>query len=327
MQNYSVNKVGVQMAKDAMARPDELQIRWWRAECGATLIDMGITCPGSWKAGQVFVESGMGGLGRATYGTFDLSPFLLPSIEVWDDHPVIAEVASRASAWVLERGEFAPVAGGPARAAALLDRRAVSGYVDHAEEVLVQLHTSRIPSDELCLKVADGCHVRPEQVYVMFASSASLVGAIQVAARTTEQTMIKLHVHGFDIHSVRHAFGIAPVAPLIRDELQAMGWINDCLNYGGTTVVYADAPDDAIQPVIERLCFDANAGELWNLPFVEIFNHFGRNWHDVPPLIDSPAKVIINSLQTGHSFVGGQINYDLLRRSFFGAGAVSSDRT
>jgi methenyltetrahydromethanopterin cyclohydrolase len=54
------------------------------------------------------------------------------------------------------------------------------------------------------------------------------------------------------------------------------------------------------------------------MPFAQIFDHFHHNWFEVPDLIDSPAKVIINSLQTGHSFVGGQINRELLSRSFFG---------
>jgi len=136
-----------------------------------------------------------------------------------------------------------------------------------------------------------------------------------------EQVMVKLFLHGFDIHTVRHGYGVAPVAPLTPDEGMAMGRVNDCLFYGATTVLYADAPDEAIAPVVDKLCFDVNAGEFWGMPFSEIFDRFGRNWFAVPDLIDSPAKVIINSLQTGHSFAGGQINREVLRRSFFGLGS------
>jgi methenyltetrahydromethanopterin cyclohydrolase len=311
------------MIKDAIARADELQIKAWRASCGATLVDMGLTCPGSWKAGQVFVEAGFGGLGRATYGTFGLDPFCLPSIDVWVDHPVIAVVASQAGCWELGHGEFAEIGSGPARAAALADRWSGSGYADPAEEVVVQLQTRRVPGDELCRQVAEACHVRPEQVYVVFAPTACLVGAIQVASRTVEQVMIKLYLHGFDIHTVRHGFGTAPVAPLTQDEGEAMGRVNDCLFYGATTVLYADAADEAIEPVVKRLCFDANAGQFWGMPFARIFEHFQHNWFAVPDLIDSPAHVIVNSLRTGHSFSGGQINRDVLRVSFFGGGSAA----
>ena len=111
---------------------------------------------------------------------------------------------------------------------------------------------------------------------------------------------------------------MAPVAPLVKDEVEAMGRANDALFYGATTILYADAPDEVIAPIVEGFCFDVNSGEFWGTPFVSIFRHFHCNWFEVPDLVDSPAKLIINSLQSGHSFVGGQINLQVLSRSYFG---------
>ena len=319
MQGYSLNHAAVGIIKDAIARADEFQIRSWRAECGSTLVDMGLTCPGSWKAGQAFVEAGFGGMGKATYGKFDIGPFTVPSIDVWVDHPVLAVVASQAGCWELGTGELAEIGSGPARAVALADRWAGHGYHDpDPSEVVVQLQTHRVPSDELCQAVADACHLPPEKAYVVFAPTACLVGAIQVASRTVEQVMIKLFMRGFDIHSVKYGFGTAPVAPLINDESEVMGRANDALFYGATTVLYADVPDEAITPIIDSFCFDVNSGEFWGMPFASIFERFHHNWFEVPDLVDSPAKVIINSLQTGHSFVGGQLNLEVLARSYFG---------
>lgn len=319
MEDYSVNRAAVAMIRKAISDPLEFGIRSWRAGCGSTLVDMGQSCRGSWKAGQLFVEAGFGGLGRASYGTYPIGPHLLPSIDVWVDHPVIAVVASQAGCWELGTGEFAQIGSGPARAVALADRWSHHGYRDpDGSEVVVQLQTTRVPSDELCRSVADACHLSPENVYVVFAPTACLVGAIQVASRTVEQVMIKLFLRGFDIHSVRHGFGTAPVAPLVDDELEVMGRANDALFYGATTVLYADAPDEAIAPLVRQLCFDVNSGEYWGMPFARIFERFGRNWFAVPDLLDSPAKVVVNSLRTGHSFVGGQLNTDALSRSYFG---------
>ena len=318
-QDYSLNQAAVKIIKDAIVRADEFQIRSWRADCGSTLVDMGMTCPGSWKAGQAFVEAGFGGMGKATYGKFDIGPFTLPSIDVWVDHPVLAVVASQAGCWELGKGEMAEIGSGPARAVALADRWSGHGYRDpDASEVVVQLQTPRIPSDDLCRTVAEACHVSPEQVYVVFAPTACLVGAIQVASRTVEQVMIKLFLRGFDIHSVKFGFGSAPVAPLAKSEAEVMGRANDALFYGATTVLYADAPDEVIAPIVENFCFDVNSGEFWGMPFAAIFDRFNRNWFAVPDLLDSPAKVIINSLQSGRSFLGGQINRDVLARSYFG---------
>lgn len=317
--SYSANREGLRIIRDAISRADEFGIKVWQADCGATLLDMGLTCPGSWKAAQAFVDASCGGLARSTFGTMMIGGYCVPTIEVWVDNPVVAVVAVQAGCWELGAGEFAEIGSGPARAAALADRWSASGYVDRAEEVVVFLQTRRIPSDELCRFVAEACHVTPNNVYVVFAPTASLVGMVQVASRTVEQAMVKLWYHGFDIHTVRHSFGTAPVAPLSLDEGEAMGRANDCLLYGGTTVLYADAPDEAIESVVRKLPMNVNAGELWGLPFKEIFARFNYNWFAVPDTVDSPARVTIHSLRSGRVFDCGEINWDVLARSFFGA--------
>lgn len=319
MQSYSVNRAAVAMVKECIAKADEYQIRAWKAECGSTLVDMGLACPGSWSAAQAFVEAGFGGLGKASFGRYELGGRTLPSIDVWVDNPVLAVVASQAGCWELGKGEFAQIGSGPARAVALADRWSGHGYRDpDGSEVVVQLQTTRVPSEELCLTVAKACRVSPDKVYVVFAPTACLVGAVQVASRTVEQVMIKLFLRKFDIHSVKFGFGTAPVAPLGSDEVEAMGRANDALFYGATTVLYSDAPDEAIEPIVKDFCFDVNSGEFWGRPFASIFEQFHRNWFEVPDLLDSPAKVIINSLRSGRSFVGGQINNEVLERSYFG---------
>jgi len=313
---HSVNQAAAKMIKDAIAQADALNIGVTRASCGAVLVDMGLACSGGWEAGRVFVEAGLGGLGRAAYGAFPLGGHTLPSINVWVDDPVLATVASQAGDWKLSDGEFATIGSGPARAIAHQDQwSGRANYTDQAEEVVIQLQTTRVPDDAVCLRVAEACRVKPENVYVVYAPTSCLVGSIQVASRTVEQVMVKLLVHGYDIHTVRAGFGIAPVAPVARDEGEAMGRVNDCLIYGGSTMLYVDAEDAAVERVIGELCFDVHAGDLWGLPFAQIFERFGRNWFNVPHLVDSPARVLMNNLRTGRTFVGGQINDEVLRKS------------
>jgi methenyltetrahydromethanopterin cyclohydrolase len=322
---YSINRAAVRMIQDAIARAGALSIGVSRSACGATLVDMGLDCHGGWEAGRIFVEAGLGGLGRATFGAFTLGTTVLPSINVWVDDPVVATVASQAGDWKLGEGEFAAIGSGPARAIAHQDQWSTrANYTDQAEAVVVQLQTTRVPDDSLCQHVAQACQVKPENVYVVFAPTGCLVGSIQVASRTVEQVMIKLLVHGFDIRTVRTGFGVAPVAPVSRDEGQAMGRANDCLMYGGTTMLYVEAADAAVEAVIGQLCFDVNAGDLWGLPFAQIFERYGRSWFQVPPLVDSPARVFINNLKTGRTFVGGQINEPVLHRSLLGEPAVGA---
>jgi methenyltetrahydromethanopterin cyclohydrolase len=277
---------------------------------------MGLACAGGWEAGRIFVEAGLGGLGKASYGAFPLGGTTLPSICVWVDDPVLATVASQAGDWRLGDGEFAAIGSGPARAIAHQDQwSSRANYTDQADEVVIQLQTTRMPDDSICLRVAEACRVRPENVYVVYAPTGCLVGSVQVASRTVEQVMVKLLVHGYDIHTVKLGFGSAPVAPVASDEGEAMGRANDCLMYGGSTMLYVEADDAAVEQVIGELCFDVHAGELWGLPFAQIFERFGRNWFNVPHLVDSPARVMMNNLRSGRTFVGGQINQEVLERS------------
>jgi methenyltetrahydromethanopterin cyclohydrolase len=323
MKNYSVNNFAVNMIRDAVERADALSIRVSRAACGATLVDMGLACPGGWEAGRIFVETGLGGLGRASYGLFPLGQREVPSIQVWVDDPVLATVASQAGDWRLGDGEFAPIGSGPARAIAHRDQwSSKANYTDKADAVVIQLQTTCEPSDEVCRIVADACSVKPENVYVVYAPTGCIVGSIQVASRTVEQVMVKLLVHNYDIHTVRYGYGFAPVAPVSTDEGEAMGRANDCLIYGGTTMLMVDAEDREVERVVGELCFDVHAGDLWGLPFARIFERFGRNWFQVPHLVDSPAHVLMNNLRTGRTFVGGQINRDVLAASLLGAPAA-----
>ncbi len=313
---YSVNAAAARLIQDAIARADALNIQVSRAACGATLVDMGLACVGGWEAARIFVEAGLGGLGRATFGAFPLGNVTLPSINVWVDNPVLAIVASQAGDWKLGEGEFATIGSGPARAIAHKDQWSTrANYTDRADQVVIQLQTNRVPDDAICLRVAEACGVSPENVYVVYAPTGCLVGSVQVASRTVEQVIIKLLVHGYDVHTVRAGFGIAPVAPVARDEGEAMGRVNDCLSYGGSTLLYMDTEDEAVERVIRKLCFNVHAGDLWGLPFAQIFERFERNWFNVPPLVDSPARVLMNNLRTGHTFAGGQINEEVLKKS------------
>src|SRR3972149_10378492 len=113
--NVSINQGAVALIKDAVARAEALSIRVSQSACGATLVDMGLDCAGSWEAGRIFVEAGLGGLGKATFGAFPLGEVVLPSINVWVDDPVIATVASQAGDWKLGEGEFAAIGSPPGR--------------------------------------------------------------------------------------------------------------------------------------------------------------------------------------------------------------------
>src|SRR5437667_335635 len=71
------------------------------------------------------------------------------------------------------------------------------------------------------------CH----QLTFAAAPTASLAGAVQIAARVVETGLHKMDVIGFDVTRVGSACGTAPLAPIARNDLRAIGRTNDCILY------------------------------------------------------------------------------------------------
>jgi methenyltetrahydromethanopterin cyclohydrolase len=158
--------------------------------------------------------------------------------------------------------------------------------------------------------------VKLANVYILVAPSSSLVCAVQVSARIIEQTLHRLPEEGFDVKAVRYAQGYCVVPPLTADELVAMGRINDALLYGGEATLYVEASDEAVADVVAKIT--SSVSRVYGRPFLEIYEDAGRDFYQIPLDLHSPAAVTINNLTTGHTFSAGAINYEVLRRSFFG---------
>ena len=64
--------------------------------------------------------------------------------------------------------------------------------------------------------------------------------------------MHKLHELGFDVNQILSGSGSAPVAPVARKDLEAMGKTNDCVLYGGRTEYFVSAEDSEIKRLIDE---------------------------------------------------------------------------
>ena len=129
--------------------------------------------------------------------------------------------------------------------------------------------------------------------------------------------MHRLHGEGFDLRSVRYVHGVAPLPPLSQDPVEAMGRINDSLLYGGLATVNVEAADEQIEPIINLL--PTAARPEYGQPFAQIFEAHDGDFHRMDLRLHSLARVQINNMATGRSFSAGEINPNVLRRSFFHA--------
>jgi methenyltetrahydromethanopterin cyclohydrolase len=103
----------------------------------------------------------------------------------------------------------------------------------------------------------------------------------------------------------------------VKDELIAMGRINDALVYGGSSGLWVNHPDDAeVKHTVDGMTFSAQAGADYGKGYAEIYETYECNLFKIPPKLDSPAKVTVTNMLTGSVFVSGKIDEEILYRSF-----------
>ena len=86
-----------------------------------------------------------------------------------------------------------------------------------------------------------------------------MAGNLQVVARSVETCLHKLHELKFDLGQVVSGFGSAPLPPVAKDEIAAIGRTNDAILYGGRVVLWVNADD-------EQLAADRPQGAVVRIP-------------------------------------------------------------
>lgn len=314
-----LNERAMRLVRDLLWEPDYFNIHAHRLSNGATVIDMGAEVAGSWAAAEYFTRITLGDLCSFSYGCWQHdAETSFAAVQLAVDRPLIACLASQIAGWQLGEGEFATIGSGPARAVAAVEGdpyMEMTPYRESADEVVLCVQDSRRPTPEMAAAVAGSCGVGPEDVYLLLAPAACLVGSVQVSARILEQVCHKMFENGFDVAKVTNCRGSAPVAPIVKDEVKSMGRINDALLYGSETEFWVDAADEEISRVIGRLT-SRDSSPQYGTPFEEIFEAAGRDFFHIDHQVHSIGRIRIHSVRTGTSFAAGEYHHELIGRSF-----------
>jgi methenyltetrahydromethanopterin cyclohydrolase len=320
MTQISINREAMKIVRKILANPAPLGVLVSKLPNGSTVIDMGQQAPGSWQAGRYYTQITMGGLGEFSYENFPtpINGVNLPAVRVMVDFPELACTASQIAGWRLEAGDFAPILAGPARA---LNREPDHhfdhiSYRDNYHEAVIAIQTSESVRLEWAEAIATSCQVNPEDLYILVASNASLVCAVQVVARSVEQTIHRLEEEGLPMNVIFSASGFGVLPPLTDDDLVAMGRINDSLLYGCEATFFLRHVDDTLIEALAQKVV-SQASKAYGQPFIEIFEQAGRDFYNIPLDIHSPAVVHLNNMNSGNTFSAGDINSTVLAKSFF----------
>ncbi|MEL7608780.1 MAG: methenyltetrahydromethanopterin cyclohydrolase [Bacillota bacterium] len=315
----SINKRAMKVVRQIIDDADGLGCKVIKMDCGATLIDMGLNCPGSYEAGLLFTRADIGDLGIVQYGDFKLDDqYSFVAIEMFVEQPLIACMASQIAGWKLGDGEYATIGSGPARALAVHESDwyfEMTDYHDDYHEAVLCLQDLKYPSEETALYAAKCCRVKPEDLYILTSPSTCIVASVQVSARVIEQVCHKMFEKKFHANQIVRARGRAPVAPYVKDELKTMGRINDALIYGSEVEFWVDSTDDHIAKTIHQLAGKTSSpcyGEL----FEDVFVRSGKDFFYVDHDVHSIGKIQIHNINTAKAFSAGEINYEALKRSF-----------
>jgi methenyltetrahydromethanopterin cyclohydrolase len=109
--------------------------------------------------------------------------------------------------------------------------------------------------------------------------------------------------------------GTAPLPPVAKDDLRAIGRTNDCVLYGGQAHYTIHASDDELQELAAKL--PASASSDYGTPFYDIFKRYNGDFYRIDPLLFSPGEVWLTSVETGRTFHGGTLNPRVLQTSLF----------
>lgn len=315
----SVNRNAMPMVRDLIVRAESLGCEYKVLDNGAHVVDMGINKPGSWEAARMFTEINMACLGTCSYRDYELSEtYSTTAVEVYCDNPILGCLASQIAGYPLGDGDFAAIGSGPARAQAALAEDHCFEYTDYRDqhhEVVIGVQANKLPDEAMAEKVATDCKVKPENVYLLAHNTTCIVASVQVSARIMEQTVNKMIAKGFDLNTIQFSRGLCVVAPVVYNDDDAMGKINDCLLYGGKSEFWVRWEDEKIEKIIPQLVTE-NSKDYGTL-FKELFLAADRNFYNMDLDIHSPAEVTIYNMNTGNVFHAGKIRKDLMIKSLY----------
>jgi len=317
MTDLGMNERAWTLADTCVERAGELRIAVQTLPGGARVIDAGVNVPGGLDAGLELARLCMGGLGRVVYVPLIIGGDTWQGVQVWTDHPAECCMASQYAGWAINPDGYFAMGSGPLRAKARVEKE-LFAKLEYAEDVsrgILVLETRTLPTDEVAAWVARKAGVPASGITFAVAPTASLAGGVQIVARSVETGLHKMDTLGFDVRRVVSAMGTAPLPPVGKSDLRAIGRTNDCVLYGGQARYTIRADDDELADLATRL--PASASSDYGSPFYDIFKRYNNDFYKIDPMLFSPAEVWLTSATSGRTFHAGRLNPDVLRASLY----------
>jgi methenyltetrahydromethanopterin cyclohydrolase len=300
---------------------------------GVRLVDCGVKAAGSDEAGLIMARVAMGGAGDVSVrGPDGSSPAPSPTawpgcpwptVTVSSEQPVAACLAAQYAGWKVASEKYFAMASGPIRAAIgrehLFD---TIGMRERPDVAVGLLEASRLPPEAICHELAAAAGVTPENLLLLVARTASAAGTLQVVARSLETALHKLHDLGFNLARIRRGTGTAPLPPVPKDDLTAIGCTNDAILYGGSVVIEVTGDDASLAAIGNRAV--SRGSPAFGKPFLAIFEAAGHDFYAIDPALFAPARLELVNAETGQRHVCGEVEPEIVASSFATASTATA---
>jgi methenyltetrahydromethanopterin cyclohydrolase len=268
------------------------------------------------QAGLALARVCLAGQADVTLVPGDVAGIPCPVVQVSSDVPVLACMASQYAGWQIKAGKFFAMGSGPMRA--IYGKEDLYDHIPGREQAPVAvgvLETRKLPDAGVIEYLSTALKVPAAKITLLAAPAHSLAGNLQVVARSLETALHKLHELGFDLSQVVSGMGTAPLPPVGRDDLHAIGRTNDAILYGGRAILWVQADDDELRQVGPQVPSQASPDH--GAPFADIFERYEHDFYKIDPMLFSPAEIVFCNLKTGKAHAFGRLKPEVLYRSFF----------
>jgi len=301
--NYKVNEIAWKLFRDIFPVCADMGCTAQKMDCGAWLIDAGVNVLGGFTAGLRMAELSTAGMAQPAVIQGSLSGIPWPVVLIHSDHPNLGCFQSQAANWQVQLAGGFGMGSGPACLKGAVDKVPGWDFIDDSDSAVLILEGSVLTTDEDCKTIADACAVAPGKLGIMAASTSSLAGVVQIAARSIELAMHKLHRLGFNLDYVTGGLGCCPIAPPGGSDMEALGRTNDVMMFTAQVWLSIDIDDSVLQNLIKNI--PASASPAYGKPFLETLETAG-GFYGVDPDIFAPAEITLVNIKSGRIFHAGQ---------------------
>ena len=287
---------------------------------GVRVVDCGIRESGGIDAGLTMARAALAGRaevtlehGAAFENEWPDCPW--PVVAVSSEQPVAACLAAQYAGWKVSRDGYFAMASGPLRAA--IGREDLFDEIGMRERPPVAvglLEASSLPPEPVCHQLARDAGVAPEKLVLLVARTASPAGTLQVIARSLETALHKLHELHFDLRRIQRGWGWAPLAPVPKKDLIAIGRTNDAILYGGHVVLEVTGDDESLLAIGPQAVSQASPD--YGAPFSDLFERAGRDFYALDPALFAPAMIDFVNVDSGRRHRFGNLAPAVVQRSF-----------